>query len=114
MQDLSHIDKQIQKNTVDIEAARHQAENHRMMADQKREEGSDGSAQYYEEEALRFEAQATELEGQIEQLTAEKTRVETRINELEGQRQDAVRNHTEKLSQIDHELANLRGSSFML
>lgn len=112
--DLSHVTKQIQKDTADIDFARRQAENHRMMADQKREEGNDSAADYYEQESLRFDKQASDMEAEIEQLTTEQTRLETRIAELEGQRQEAVRNHTEKLNKIDSELANLRGSSFML
>ena len=114
MTDLSHINKQIQKDTADIDFARRQADNQRMMADQRRHEGNDPGAVYYEQEAERFDQQATDMENEMQDLAAEKERVEKRIAELEGQREDAVRNHTDQLSRIDNELAQLRGSSLML
>ena len=110
--DLSHITRQIQKDTIDAQEARREADNYRLNADQKREDG--GSTAYYENEADRLEQRATEVEEEKEQLQAEKERVEKRIGELEEQRRQAVSEHDSRLNQIDTELANLRGSSFML
>lgn len=112
-QDLSHISKQIQKNTAEIDEARRQATNQRLMADQKsRDSGSDAS--YYEQQALRYDQKANDLENEIEQLTTERERLEQRISELEAQREQVSREHTDRLSQIDNELTQLRGSGMML
>jgi len=112
--DLSHINKQIQKYTADIDFARRQAVNQRMMADQKGREGSPDGGTYYEHEANRFEQQAEEMENEIDHLETEKERIERHIAELEAQRAHVDREHTDRLAQLDHEITQLRGSSFML
>jgi len=113
MQDLSHISKQIQKNTAAIDEARRQAVTQRLMADQKsRDGGSDAS--YYEQQALHYDQKANDLENEIEQLNTERERVEQRISDLQSQRDQVARDHTDRLSQIDNELNQLRGSAFML
>lgn len=112
--DVSHIDKQIQKDRVNIDAARAQAENERRIADQRRGEGNDTGATYYEQEADRFEQQAADLEQEVEQLEVQKERVQKRITELEDLRASIDKEHSSRLAQIDQELNDLRGSSFML
>lgn len=112
--DLSHIIKQIQKDTIDIDAARRQAQNQRLMANQRVQEGNPDGAPYYNQEAGRLEQHAIELETEIDQLTAQKEQVETQITALEAQRATVAKEHTDRIAQIDKELAQLRGSSMML
>ena len=112
--DLSHIIKQIQKDTIDIDAARRQAQNQRLMANQRVQEGNPDGAPYYNQEAERLEQHAIELETEIDQLTAQKEQVETQITALEAQRAAVAKEHTDRIAQIDKELAQLRGSSMML
>lgn len=111
--DLSHINKQIQKNTLDIEEARRQGTNQRRMADQKSRDGA-SDASYYEQEAIREDHKANQLQEEIEQLTTERDRIHHRISELETQREQLVREHESRLSHIDTELKQLQGSGFML
>ena len=112
--DLSHINRQIQKNTADIEYARRQAQNQRMTADQKSRDGDHNGAMYYEQEANRFDREAGELEDANDQLQTAKERTERRIAELEAQRTHINADHTDRLAQIDHELTQLRGTGMML
>ena len=112
--DLHHIDKQIQQDTADIDYARRQADNQRMMADQKYKENDPSGARYYEQEADRFENKADELQNQIDQLQTTKQRINVRIGELEAQRSQISRDHTARLAEIDHELSQLRGSGMMI
>lgn len=65
--DLSHINKQIQNNLVDIEAKRRQADNHRLAASQNSD-----NRDYYDKAADQLEDQAIELENEIDQLAVEK------------------------------------------
>lgn len=112
--DLSHINRQIQKNTADISYARRQVANQRIEADQKNRDGDRSAAMYHEQEATRFEHQAVALEDANEQLLTAKERIEQRIAELVSQRAHVNSDHTSRLAQIDHELAQLRGSGMML
>lgn len=112
--DLSHINKQLQGHKVDIEYARRQVNNQRMMADQMHRDGDLSRANYYEQEADRFERQATELEDEMDELQTAKERTEKRIAELVDQRGRVNAEHTDRLSQIDRELTQLRGSGMML
>lgn len=112
--DLSHITKQIQKNTASITEARRQAEKQRLLADQMIKEGNDGRISYYEQEATRFDQQAIDLEAEIDQLQTIKARVEKQIADLEAQRATISAEHTDRLAQIDHDIIQLRGSGMML
>lgn len=112
--DLSHINKQIQKNTADITAARRQAQNLRMTADQHNREGDHPAATYYEQQADHFEHEAEQLEDTNDQLQTAKERAEKRIAELEAQRAHVDPQHTSRLNEIDRELSQLRGSGMML
>lgn len=112
-EDLSHINKQIQKNVDDIEAKRRQADNYRMVSDQKHGTGS-ADGDYYEKEADNLEEQADELETENEQLQVEKERREKRIAILEEQKASIGQESAERLRRIDQEIATLRGSELML
>ena len=112
--DLSHINKQIQRNNDNINEARHQAQNQRLMADQMREQENTNREAYYRQEVQRFENQARELEDTNEQLQNKKKETEQRISDLEDQRAQLEADYTSKLSQLDHELVQLRGSGMLL
>ena len=112
--DLSHINRQIQKNTADIVAARRQAQNQRAVADQHNREGDHSAAAYYEKEATRFDHEADQLENANDQLQAAQQRTEQRIADLERQRAQVSPDHASRLAQLDKELAQLRGSGMML
>lgn len=112
--DLSHINRQIQKNIADIDYARRQVVNQRIEADQKNRDGDHSGGAYHEHEATRFEHQAAELEDVNDQLLTAKERIEQRIAELEGQRAHVDSGHASRLTQIDHELSQLRGTGMML
>lgn len=112
--DLAHITKQIQANTVNIEEARRQAQNQRMLANQHRGEEGVNAPDYYEQQAQQLEAKADGLQDQIEQLNIEKEHIEQRIHELEQQREQVNQEYDDRLTQIDKELTQLRGSGYML
>lgn len=112
--DLSHINKQIQKNETEIEAKRRQADSFRQVSDQKHGDGDNGGGDYYEREADNLEEQAAELEKEIEQLKLDKERKEKRIAILEEQKASIGQESTERLARIEKELSTLRGSDFML
>lgn len=111
--DVSHVQKQIQQNEAAIIEARHQADKQRMMADQRAIEGNPNDPAYYEREADRHEQQAAGLEVENQQLLVEKERLEKRIAELESQRETISNDHADRLNEIDRQLTELRGSSFM-
>jgi chromosome segregation ATPase len=111
--DLSHIGKQMQKDDAAAADARKAADNYRMNADQKRQDGDNNSASYYEQEADRLEQQAIDAENEKMQLQNDKDRIEKRIAELESQRIQAQQQHSDQLSRIDSELAQLRGSGLI-
>jgi len=112
--DLSHITKQIQKDTAEVKALRHQAQHQRDIANQKHQGQDPHSADYYEKEADQLEQKADTLETEIDQLESTKVRVEKRIAELEAQRSQISSDHPEHIANIDRELAQLRGSIAML
>jgi len=112
--DISHINRQIQKNNTDIDAARLQATNQRTMASQMSQEGNTGRAEYYQNEAQRFEQQAADLEKANQQLQDNKQQSEQKITELEKNRATLNDEFTAKLNEIDKELARIRGSGMML
>ena len=113
LNDLSHITKQIQRDTADADEARRKAADQRSMAAQKTSEGS-SDASYYEIEAQRFDKKASNLEGEIRELTAERLRTEQRISELEKQRTQVTQEYNDQLLHLDNEITQLRGSGMLL
>lgn len=107
--DLSHINKQIQKNSVEIEAKRQQAQNYRMMSNQ-----TPDNSDYYEKEADNLEDQAMELENELDQLQLEKERKESQLARLEEQKASVGQEHADRLARIEQEIIALRGSDMML
>lgn len=109
--DLTHINKQMQRDDVIATDARRQADTYRMNAEQNRARGQ--SPDYYEQEAARLDDQASDAEDEKNKLQAEKEQIEKQINELQTQRTQAEQEYSSKLSQIDSELARLRGSGLL-
>ncbi len=112
--DLSHVTKQIQKDTAEIKALRSQAQHQQDIANQKYQEENAHSGDHYKAEADHLESRADELEGNVEQLQANKERLEARIAELEGKRSTIDKEHTDRLAQLDNDIAKLRGNGMML
>lgn len=112
--DLSHISRLIEKYTVDAKYAHEQAVTQRTRAAQKHQDGDPGNAQYFDQEAIRFDRQANEYENQVDQLKNKKQQFEQRLKDLEDQRAHVDREHAERLSQLDKEIADVRGSGMML
>lgn len=107
--DLSHINKQIQKHSVEIEAKRRQAQNYRMTSNRQPD-----NSDYYEKEADNLEDQAAALENELDQLQLEKERKEGQIARLEERKASINQENTERLAQIEKEIVTLRGSNMML
>ena len=112
--DLSHITKQIQKETAEVKALRQQAQHQRDIASQKYQEENAHSGDHYEKEADHLELRADEFEANIEQLQASKQRLEARIAELEARRTTIDNENTDRLAQLDNDIAKLRGNGMML
>src|SRR5690606_26070423 len=112
--DLNHIERSIKQHEADIQEARRQAQVHRDMADQRRNEGSMTGPDYYEQEADKLEQHATELEAEVDELKVQKERLEKRLSELEAQKAQLSAENTERLTQLAQEIASIRGTSFML
>lgn len=112
--DLSHVNKQIQRDTADAEFARQKAKEQRDNADQKYRENNPDGARYHEQEADRFDRKGDELENEIDQLQSVKKRLELRLAELEDERARTDRTHADRLAQINKEIAEVRGSGMML
>lgn len=112
--DLNHIQRQIQSHQVNIDEARRQANVQRQLSDQKRNDGDDNGASYYDLEAERFEQKANDLQDELDQLKADEERTQKRIDDLEGQKAQLTNEHTDRIKQITDELNRLRGSSLTL
>ena len=112
--DLSHITKQIQKDTAEIKALRNQAQHQRDIANQKYQEEDARSGDHYEAEADRLDSRADELETNIAQLQANKERLEARIAELELKRDAIDKEHSDRLAQLNNDIVKLRGNGMML
>ncbi|HWT39728.1 MAG TPA: hypothetical protein VN081_00390 [Dongiaceae bacterium] len=112
--DLSHIQRQITGHEATIAEVRREEQVQRQYADQKRSEGNNSAAEYYEQQAGKLEAHAAELEGELDQLRIDKQRVEQRISQLEAQKAALSRDHEAELIRISDELNRPRGSSLML
>jgi TolA-binding protein len=112
--DLSHISKQIQKETAEIQSLRKQAEHQRVLTNRSLQGTATGSPQYFEKEALRLDKKAHDLENQMDQLESAKAQIEKRIAELEAQRAQIDSEHQKHLADIDAQITQLRGSAAML
>jgi len=112
--DLSHIDKQIQDNQANAAEARKQANNQRVVADQKRRAGDVTNAGYYEQEAVRFDQKALAFENENNDLQASRQSTQAHITELEAERNQINTDNAARLTAIDQELTRLRGTSGML
>ena len=114
MTDLSHIDKQIKLNQVNINEARNQAVAQRTLAVQKQQGEDTGAPEYYEQQARHYDEKADQLAEENERLNDERQRTQQRITELEDEKARTEQEHAEKVRQIDSELTQLRGSGLLL
>lgn len=112
--DLSHVNKQIQKDTADAQYARQKAQEHRDRANQMHGDNDTNGAQYHEQEASRFDHKGDELENEVDQLNSIKRNLEARLAELQSERARVDRTHTDRIAQIDDEIMKVRGSDMML
>lgn len=110
--DIKHLDRHLRKNQEDAAAARKQAEMERDRAQQFIQSGNDGQAQSHTREAEKLENRAMELENEMPSLEAAKSTMEKRINDLQQQRDQLTRESTDRITAIDKELAQLKGSTF--
>lgn len=109
MQDnLRFIQKQIEKNRIEAEAARRQATIEINLANGYAEPDQQTDKDYHNTQALRFEAKANELEGEADALEPKKIEIESRINELKSERDAINRQTLDRTVEIDKELTRIQ------
>ena len=109
MQDnLKFIQKQIEKNRIEAEAARRQATIEISLANGYTDPNQQNDKDYHNTQALRFEAKANELEGEADALEPKKVEIELRINELKTERDTINRQTLDRTVEIDKELARIQ------
>jgi len=113
-QDLTHIQRQIQKNKLDAADFRKQAQAERVRAQQKRDQGEDTGAIYHDQSAEQLEDKSEQLEREAEELTSEKSNQEARLSMLQKQRDDLENKHNSDLKALDREIEQVRGSQLSL
>lgn len=109
MQDnLRFIQKQIEKNRIEAEAARRQATIEINLANGYTDPEQQGDKDYHNTQAIRFEAKANQLEGEADELEPKKLEIESRINELKAERETINRQTLDRTVEIDKELARIQ------
>jgi chromosome segregation ATPase len=109
---LKHLERSLRKHQEDAAGARRQAEAERDRAQQFIADGNDGQAQYHNRAAERLEEQANELENEMPQIESLMATKQKRIDDLQAQRDQLTRESTDRITAIDRELNQLRGSTF--
>ena len=109
MQDnLRFIQKQIEKNRIEAEAARRQAQAERNQAGRYTEPDQQSNKGIHDAQALRFEEKANRLEDEADALEPKKVEIESRINELKTERDAINRQTLDRTVEIDKELAQIQ------
>jgi len=108
---LHYIEKQIEKNRNEAQAAQRQAVSERGQADRYTAPGQEGDRDYHLQQAERFDQQADEHEAAANALEPKKVEVEARITELKAERERINRETLDRTIAIDKELAHLQGNS---
>ena len=107
---IKYIEKQIEKNRIEAEAMRRQAEVERNKASQYSEPDQDGDRIYHTQQAEQLDSKADQYEAEANTLEPKKAQIEARINELKTQRETINREALDKTLAIDKELAQIQGS----
>lgn len=111
MQDnLKYIQKQIEKDQIEAQSNRRQADAERNKASIYDTEGRLGDKDLHEQQAKQLDDKADQLDAEIKALEPKKAKIEARIAELKGQRETLNRETLEKITAIDKELVALQGS----
>lgn len=109
MQDnLRFIQKQIEKNRIEAEAAQRQARIERNLADDYSEPDQQGDKGYHNNQALRFEEKANQLEAEANALEPKKVEIEAKIAQLQAERETINRQTLDRTVEIDKELARIQ------
>jgi hypothetical protein len=112
--DLSHIDRQIQKNEIDAAEHRKRADVAQATAASKQGQGTGTEGTYFEQEAYRERQKADALDADTERMKAAKADAETKLASLKQQRESEVRDHEAKIAALDREIKQVAGTSLSL
>ena len=106
---LRYIAKQIDRDQINAQTARQQAQTERDQTGRDEAAGRESDKDYHNQQAQQFDDRADQLEAEAQQLESQKAEVEARVNELKTQRETLNRETLEKIMAIDKELAQLQG-----
>lgn len=107
---IKYIEKQIEKNRIEAQTARRQADIIRTQAIQYTTDGQDANNSQYLVQAQVFEQKAEQLEAEADRLEPKKAQIEARITELKTERETINRETLDRTLAIDKELARIQGS----
>ena len=107
---IKYVEKQIEKNRIEAQAIRRQADVARNQAIQYNAEGQETDNSYYLVQAQGFEQKAEQLEAEASRLEPKKAQIEVRISELKTERETINRETVNRTLAIDKELARIQGN----
>lgn len=103
--------KQISNDQINANEKRKQAEQLRINASRLYDDNSRKT--YLEDEAMKQDHEAEELEKRAVAAQTEVTQKEAQVKTLEHDRATKIQAHDQEIAQIDQQIANLRGGAFM-
>ena len=113
-EDLTHIQRHIDKNRIDAEAERRQAQNYRIRAESERNAGMESRYNDYTIQAERHDQKAEDLEKEASELESEKSRQESEVADLKRQLDDLKNDFNSRSKALEQEIKSKGGTSFSL
>jgi siderophore synthetase component len=113
-EDLTHIQRHIDKLKIDAETDRRQAQNYRIRAESERNAGREAHYNDYTIQAERNDQSAEDKEKEASELESQKASQEAEVADLKRQLDDLKNDFNSRSKALEQEIKSKGGTSFSL
>ena len=114
MEDLTHLQRHIDKCKIDTSEHRRQAQNYRNRAAADRNAGQDSQADMLIQQANNEDRNAEGKENEATELESKKAQQQVEITELQRQLEDLKNDFNSRSKALEQEIKSKAGTSFSL